>query len=111
MMTFERSAMALISSAPPFYSGVRAPISPVCGDEVTHLRINLVAPAPAVEDAVMADLGLQEVMFLAVRQAAAEIDRRRGLADGSDVVVLAFDGEQGGPLDRRRIDLAAARHE
>src|SRR3954465_7569601 len=96
---------------PPFYSGRRAPISPVCGDEVTHLWINLAAPAPPVEDAVMADLGLQVMLLLAGRKPSAEIERRRGLADGADIVVLAFDGEQRRAFDRRRLDLAVARDE
>src|SRR5882724_10590730 len=96
---------------PPFLGGRRAPISPVCGDEVTHLRINLAAPAAAVEDAVVTDLGLQVVLLLAGRQAGAKIERRRGLPDGADVVVFAFDGEQRRALDRRRLDVAAARHE
>src|SRR6185437_15571393 len=55
-----------------------APISPVCRDEVTHLRINFAAPAPPVEDAVMADLGLQWRCFLPAgrpvqRSSAAEV--------------------------------------
>src|SRR5437762_2937410 len=68
-------------------------------------------PSRPIGDAVMAGLGLQVMLFLGRREAGAEGERRRGLADGADVVVLAFDREQRGALDRRRLDRAVARHE
>src|SRR4051812_35977164 len=77
-------------------------------NHVAHHRISLRRPAPAAEDAVMPDACLH-VMLLHVRaQAAAEILRRKGLADGADIVLLALDGEEKRALDRAGIDTAAA---
>jgi hypothetical protein len=48
------------------------------------------------------------VALLRRRQAGGDVDRRLGLADPRNIVALAFDGEDGDILDRRRIDAAAA---
>src|SRR6204780_1139110 len=73
-------------------------------NHVLQNRINLVLPAFAGKDAVMADAGLHVVALEIGAQLAAQIVRGDGLADGADVVALAFDGEQHGAPDRGRID-------
>ena len=52
----------------------------------------------------MTDAGLQVVAFEIRPQLAAQIVRRDGLANRTDVVTLAFDGEQHGLADRGRIN-------
>ena len=53
----------------------------------------------------MADAGLHVVALEIRPQIAAQIVRGNRLADGADVVALAFDGQQRGLADRARIDL------
>src|SRR4029077_10970132 len=76
-------------------------------NHVLQDRINLVLPALAGKDAVMADAGLHVVALEIGAQLAAQVVRGHRLADGADVVALAFNGEQHGAPDRRRVDLAA----
>src|SRR5262249_29255963 len=76
-------------------------------DHVAHDRVDLGLPAPAAEYAVMADAGLQVVALLVGLEAGAQVVRCRGLADGADVVALAFHGEQRGAPDRLGIDRTA----
>src|SRR5947208_2527616 len=78
-------------------------------DEGVDARIDLFAPTAAVEDAVMADAVLQVVFLLARRQAGQQARGGRGLADGADIVILAFDQEDGRLFDRLRLDQARAR--
>src|SRR5579864_3491589 len=85
--------------------------SAVRGDELADLGIGFAAPALAVEDAVVADLGLEVMRLLGSGKAAAEIECGGGLADGADVVVLALDAEERGAGDRARLDLAIAADE
>src|SRR5580658_4682326 len=77
-------------------------------DEVADLGIDLIAPTLAVEDAVVADLGLHVVRLLASGKADAEVERGCCLADGADVVLLALDADQLCPRDGARLDQAAA---
>ena len=70
------------------------------GDEVAHLRIDLLAPAAAAEDAVVAGALDGEVLAVAFGDAGAQLVRGAGLAQAGDVVELAFDGQQRGVLDR-----------
>ena len=73
-------------------------------DHVAHDRVDLVLPAPAAEDAVVADARLHVVRAQVGPQAAAQVLRRQRLADRADVVALAFDRQQRGAPDRRRVD-------
>src|SRR4051812_9427665 len=74
-------------------------------------RVDLLLPALAAEDAVVADAGLHVMRAQVGPQAAAEILRRQRLADRADVVALAFDREQRGAPDRGRRDAAAEERE
>src|SRR3984957_10124764 len=111
MMTLPERAN--IPSPPPPFEGpwlwylYRA----VGADEIPHLRIDRLAPAPPVEHAVMADLGLDVTLLPARFQPGEQGVRGRGLADRANVVVLAFDGQERGARDRLRLHLARARHE
>ena len=70
-------------------------------------RIDLVVPAVAAEHAVVADAGLHVVALEIGPQSGAQIVRGHGLADGADVVPLAFDREQHRAPDRARVDALA----
>ena len=63
---------------------------------------------PGPRDPFMA---LQVVRLLCRRQVAAEAVRRAGLADGTDVVALALDGQESGLFDRAGINRLAAHRE
>src|SRR5262249_39104820 len=89
---------------PEFISLVRA-------DEVTHLREDLLAPASAIEDAVVPDARLQVMSLTACGDPRTELERGPRLAGGADVVVLARDAKKRRLGDRGGLDLAAARHE
>src|SRR5262249_35560448 len=89
----------------------QAPSLGAFADEVAQLRIDAVAPAAAVEHAVMADARLQMVALLGCGEARQQAMDRRGLADGADVVVLALDGEDRGAGDGAGIDPGATRDE
>src|SRR5579863_1717621 len=84
--------------------------SPLAGglNDGADARVNFRRPAPAAEDAIMPDPGLQMVVLAKWVQPGTQLLRRQGLTDGADVVVLAFDREERGAPDRRRPDLAAA---
>src|SRR5260370_23041922 len=73
-------------------------------DHVTHHRVDLVGPAAAAEDAVMADAGLHPMGLHERAQPAAQFLRRQGLADRADIVPLALYRQQRGPRDRPRLD-------
>src|SRR3546814_7356728 len=66
-------------------------------------RIHLFTPAPAAEDAVVAGAAHHQMVFLPFRQPRAQPVCRLGLAQSRNIVELAFDGQQGGVGDRRRI--------
>src|SRR5262245_1556738 len=55
----------------------------------------------------MSDAGLHVVALEIGAQSGTQIVRRRRLADGADVVALAFDREQHGALDGARLDALA----
>ena len=78
--------------------------------KIDDARANLGPKARAVEDAVMADLGLHIVDALVVGDVDAQMLRGLGLADAGNVVVLAFDGQQRGPPDLGQVDPLAAMH-
>ncbi len=69
------------------------------------------APFGPVEDAVMADIHGEMILLHRVGQVRRDVQRRLGLADAGDVVILAFHREQGDVGDRARIDPRAAMHE
>src|SRR5262245_4244825 len=92
---------AMTSQQPPLRSIA-------CQNHVLDQRIDLQLPAPAAEDAVMADAELQVMALEIGAQARAHLLRRQRLADRADVVALAFDREQHGAADRARLDLVAA---
>src|SRR5690606_27829476 len=62
-------------------------------DELAHLRIDALAPAPTAEDAVMARAFHGEVALAIRRDPVAELVRRRRLPAPGDVVELALDGK------------------
>src|ERR1700691_6079555 len=80
----------------------------VGADEIPHFRIDLFAPAPPVEHAVMADLGLDIALLLARLQPGEQFVRGRCLADGANIVVLALDGQERGARDRLGLALPRA---
>src|SRR3954464_14960986 len=63
-------------------------------DERAEPGGDLLAPAPAAEGAVMADVGLQEMLLAIRRDSGAQAMRGLGLADAGDVVLAALDGEE-----------------
>lgn len=65
---------------------------------------DLIAETRAVEHAVMTDLVLLVVRFPCLRNAAAEILRRRCLAKPGDVVEFSFDGEEACVADGPKIN-------
>ena len=71
----------------------------VGGDEVANVRIDLLAPAAAGKDAVVAGADGVVVKLPACRHAGAEAVRGSRLPDARDVVELAFDRQQGGRRD------------
>src|SRR5690606_34137247 len=70
--------------------------------ERPHVRVDDVAPAPAAEDSIVAGTRDFDVRAVALRNPAAEVVRRAGLADAGDVVEFAFDRQQRGLADRGR---------
>src|SRR5271165_7685448 len=77
-------------------------------DESQDPRHDLLAEAGAVEHAVMADLQLQMMQLLPVRDVGAQLMGGIGLADPRNIVLLALDREQPAIADRGRIDWGAA---
>src|SRR5256885_3338958 len=60
-------------------------------DELLHLRIDLLAPAPPREDAVVPGAERVVVEVARLRDAGAQRVRGLGLSGAGDVVELAFD--------------------
>src|SRR4051812_745720 len=81
-------------------------------DEIRDAGGDLLAPAPAAEDAVVSRAGLDELPPSLPRNPRAERVRRRGLAHAGDLVLLAFDGHQRRVADQLGPDavLAPERH-
>ncbi len=75
--------------------------------DVADDGVDLARPAPAAEDAVMADAGLHVMPPQIGPDLAAQLLRRERLADGADIVLLALDREQRRAPDRPRIDQPA----
>src|ERR1700756_5685881 len=75
-----------------------------------HWR-NLLAPAAAVEDAVMTDFLGYQITLAGFGKVLGDGQRRLGLADAGNIVALALDRQQRGVGDRTWIDLAAAMRE
>src|SRR3546814_1386651 len=80
-------------------------------DHVAHPRLNLRAPARAVEHPVVADARLDVVVVVLGRNAATQIMRRLGLAEAADVVLLAFHRHQRRAADLAAVDKLAAMHQ
>ncbi|KAG0936938.1 hypothetical protein G6F31_015664 [Rhizopus arrhizus] len=80
------------------------------GEEVAHLRVHHFAPAAAAEDAVVTGTFDDEMLAAVCTDAGAQCLRRFGLAEAGDVVQLAFDAQQRGIADGRRVDLLAIDH-
>src|SRR4051812_47884955 len=64
-------------------------------DEVLQHRIDAAAPLGSAEDAVVAGAGLDVGRLHLIRQAGEQGVRGGGLARRTDVVEVAFDGQQG----------------
>jgi len=84
----------------------------VCGsvchlNDITHHGVDFVVPAPAAEDAVVADSSLHVVHLHILPQSRAKVLRGEGLAEAANIVPLAFDGQQSGTPYGARIDQAA----
>ncbi len=62
----------------------------------------------AVEDSVMADVQLQMMALAGFWNVGAERQRRLGLADAGDIVLLALDGQQRRLPDRFEVDQCLA---
>src|SRR5262249_41086804 len=76
-------------------------------NDVLEQRIDLVSPAVTAEYAVMPDPRLHMVPLEIGAQSGTQVVRGHRLSDGTDVVALAFDGEQHGALDGARLDAFA----
>ena len=73
----------------------------VCGsvchlNDITHHGVDFVGPAPAAEDAVVANPCLHVVHLHILPQSRAKVLRGEGLAEAANIVPLAFDGQQRG---------------
>ena len=64
-------------------------------NEVAHLRIDRLAPAPAAENAVMARALDLEVLALVGRHTGAQVERGARLSRARDIVEFAFHRENG----------------
>ena len=103
-----RAALGRLSDVPA--SSGAAPLPPGgAAMKSRTLRIDLLAPAPAREDAVVA--GADDVVVEAPvgGNAGAQVVRGLGLAGARDVVELAFDRQQRGRADVLRPHQLAAR--
>src|SRR5206468_1729957 len=69
---------------------VRACSCRVAVNHIPHARVNLLAPLSAAEDAVMSHARLHVVVLLVGANAAAQVLRGHGLANGANVVALTF---------------------
>src|SRR5580692_13145824 len=70
-------------------------------NDITHYGVDFVVPAPAAEDAVVANPRLHVVHLHILPQSRAKVLRGEGLAEAANIVPLAFDGQQSGVLDER----------
>ena len=77
-------------------------------DDVPDDRVDVVAPAPAAEYAVVPGARLHVVGFHVGPQSGAKIVRGERLPKRADVVALTFDRQQCGAPDRPRFDRAPA---
>src|SRR5512145_2732943 len=84
-------------SQPQGWTGVSG-----AADEVAYARRDRLAPAPAAEDAVVADPGNEVVAAPLRRDAGAERVRGLGLAVAGDVVELPLDRQERSLRDRVR---------
>src|SRR3546814_8526173 len=64
-------------------------------DELFHHGRNLLAPAPTVENAVMAHAASHQIFLLALRQVDRVLERRLGLAKARNIIPLTLHGKQG----------------
>src|ERR1700704_5898843 len=88
-------------------SRAAATASIACQDHVLDQRIDLRLPAPAAENAVVADAELQVMALEMGAQTRAHLVSSHRLAHGTDVVALALDREQHGAANRARLDFVA----
>src|SRR3546814_2708473 len=83
--------------------------APMVGlDELFHHGRILLAPAPTVENAVMAHAASHQIFLLALRQVDRVLERRLGLAKARNIIPLTLHGKQGDIGYRCEIDMAAA---
>src|SRR5581483_5522084 len=80
-------------------------------NEIAQQRIDFVIPLAPTEHAVVADAGLHMVDAAIGAHAGTELLCGERLADRADVILLALDGHQPDPPDRRRIHRTAAEGE
>src|SRR6516164_683519 len=78
-------------------------------NHVAHDRVDLLLPAPAREDAVVANARLHVVAAHVGFDAPAQLVRRRRLAQRADVVTLTLDREKCGAANRAWLDALAAK--
>ena len=64
------------------------------------IGVDFAVPAPAAEDAIMANFRLHVVRLHILPQTRAKVLRGEGLAEAANIVPLAFDGQQRGALGR-----------
>src|ERR1700689_4804982 len=69
-------------------------------NDLADLGVDLAFPTASAEHAVMADAALQMMRLHVDPHAGAKVERRHGLADGTDVVLFALHGQQSSPADR-----------
>src|SRR5438270_6209550 len=79
----------------------------VGGDEFLENGRDLLAPLAAIEDAVVADVGSEEILLFRARQVGRDVERGLGLANAGNIIPLALDRQQSGVPDRGRVDQAA----
>jgi hypothetical protein len=88
--------LALVHGTPPWPNPA---LDIEAGDEVAHLGVDLLAPAAAGEDAVVAGALPRRSGTGGLGDAGAQAVRGLGLARAGDVVEFALDGQQGGGGD------------
>src|SRR5690606_23067902 len=76
-------------------------------DKVADARIDFVAEAAAIEDAVMPGTWLHVEFFQVLRDVGAQAMRRLSLTDAGNVALLAFDRHKRDVGNGGGIDLAA----
>ena len=80
-------------------------------NKIADRRLNVLPPARAVEDAVVAGAGLDMIGVQGFGQIGTQVMGGLGLADAGDVILFALDGEEGRVCYRARIDETVAVHE